>query len=1185
MNKIYIWDENKLKKKISLCIAEEQGVSFAKEKYLFPLEEILLSFYKTAVITEDFYSIASLEKLVEEYNDQKGVLEIDMNTLIREGWILITFGRWSSALGSAYSWKEIGEIEEAEFPNAAEIRFLLWLKKEEKNRGLNIEVLNPKNYLESWKKICEETPDIEWFLEHHYLVFENGKYYAWNGGYSWNPIVDRVLARLWLLWKEDRKEQWMGIVWAFKRIYQVLDYLEGAEQEEVIHLLLERYLYRYPQPSWEEENRFYQKIRMLEFPKYCREPEKYASTTLWTGNRVIDLFSYHQYGFEGYRWIESREYIHSLMPNIFLKNLHLCKDGKCQSYTEYLNAYDKVVAFYSVVHPGRDVIYHLLTTQGTLFMGFRYLIKDAMDVVIGKAEYVSYVIEIMEQIFEEGTKKSGFLSGEEIGNCLFYLMKCKKSKENSYSILLEEFLKLIGKAEYLELLAEEICDYFETLLLIKNDVDWVVGYHLILSSVEAWFYRDVTYQEKRYDKRFLDIVWKGYQMVFDGKSTYITYIKESYFSKALAYSLYKNYIKEQNMAKRRKLLLPNEVIQYTQGKNEIYYFYRLLLRVLYYIYEQTQDSVVKNTLFEVLERVLLCGDNKERPIFDYVHMQIFATETIVGKCIALLKYEEEATNYLIKNLLELEVPELLLFYESAQDEKLKNALIEKINENATEKSLIVFEDAHAIDLVLENEIESLYSAVAYRIEQKLSNKKEMEQKTAFYQKTIHQKWWLCYCKKQYKDILEGENAFFQAIVYMETEEYKDYEKAEFIWKKMISDKKRNDCSSIVFLNYLYLLNLELKEAIQEESDKKEKILQRTKWLINIIENEQIRKWSITEREKFGWLVVENKKMHGGDYLQDFYLYQEKYQLSMCIEDFTERKEEKNISFVGNLSERTQEEIVNALREFDVSAQKKKAQIHYKFYGYETSPQTSWETVLLVEIILQTCYALQNYGPQLIFEDKIVKIPEGKDDEKVRKEDIQINPVKKLSEDRVTMLFREMFNLAFSRFYGFSVHDQEKRGTTGVSFGGYGSPAEIDLSVYYKEICGEIIEAFVLENSSSKSIFKNHIGKIIGNNVTHRSLAFVLLYGNAKDSQKAWQKYEDYVAFQIKQDFYGTTIVDSQVLDILEAPYYLKEFQEKYTGLKLLRQKVFFKDDTFQEILHIYMDLAKNEEGEIRSKMK
>ncbi len=1185
MNKLYIWDENKLKKKISLCIAEEQGASFVKEKYLFPLEEILLSFYKTAVITEDFYSIASLERLVEEYKSQNGIMQIDMNTLIQEGWISIMFGRWSSALGSTYLWKEIGEIEEAEFPNVAEIQFLLWLKKEEKNGILNVEVLNPKACLESWKKICEETPDIEWFLEHHYLVFENGKYYAWNGGYSWNPIIDRVVARLWLLWKEDRKEQWMSVVWAFKRTYHILDYLEGAEQKEVVHFLLEKYLYRYPKPSWEEENKFYQKIRMLEFPEYCKEPEKYGNAELWTGNRVIDLFRYQQYGFEGYRWIESREYIHSLMPNIFLKNLHLCKDGKCQGYTEYLNAYDKVAAFYSVVHLGSDVIYQLLTTKGTLFMGFRYLINNAMDIVLKKGDYVSYVLEIMEQIFEEGVKKSEFLSGEEIGNCLFYLIKRKKSNENSYSFLLEEFLKLIGKAEYLELVAEGIGDYFETLLQIKNDVDWVIGYHLILSSVETWFYRDVTYQEKRYYKRFLDIVWKGYQMVFDGKSTYITYIKESYFSKELIYSLYKNYIQEQNMAKRRKLLIPNEVIQYTQEKNEIYYFYRLLLRVLYYIFEQTQDFTVKNILLEVLERVLLYGDNKERPVFDYSYMQIFTTETIIGKCIALLKYEEEGTNYLIKRLLELEVPELLLFYKATKDEKLKNALLEKINEKATEKSLVVYDDAHAIDLVLENEIESLYPAVAYRIEQKLSNWKEMKPKPPYYQKAIHQKWWLCYCKKQYADILKGNNSFFKAIVYMETEEYKDYEKADRIWEKMILDKKRKDYSSIVFLNYLYLLNLELKGAIQEKSDKKEKILQKTKWLIDIIENEQIRKWPITEKEKFGWLVVENKKIQGENYLQEFYLYQEKYQLSMCIEDFTEKKEEKNISFVGNLSERTQEEIVNALREFDVSERKKKAQIYYKVYGYETSPQTSWETVLLVEIILQTCYALQNYGPQLIFEDKKVEISEGKDDEKIRKEVIQINPVKKLSEDRVTMLFREMFNLAFSRFYGFSVHDQEKKGTTGASFGGYGSPAEIDLSVYYKEICGEIIEAFVLENSSSKSIFKNHIGKIIGNNITHHSLAFVLLYGNAKDSQKAWQKYEDYIGTQMQQDFYGTTIIDSQELDVLEAPYYLSEFQEKYTGLQLLRQKVVFKDGTSQEILHIYMDLAKNGEGEIRKKTK
>ena len=71
----------------------------------------------------------------------------------------------------------------------------------------------------------------------------------------------------------------------------------------------------------------------------------------------------------------------------------------------------------------------------------------------------------------------------------------------------------------------------------------------------------------------------------------------------------------------------------------------------------------------------MSGDNKERPIFDYVHMQIFATETIVGKCIALLKYEEEGTNYLVKNLLELEVPELL--FESVTqptDEEIEKAL-------------------------------------------------------------------------------------------------------------------------------------------------------------------------------------------------------------------------------------------------------------------------------------------------------------------------------------------------------------------------------------------------------------------------------------------------------------------------------------------------------------------------------
>ena len=202
---------------------------------------------------------------------------------------------------------------------------------------------------------------------------------------------------------------------------------------------------------------------------------------------MLDIVSYQQYGFEGYRWVEAKEHMHLLLPTVFFMHLHLCKDEKNQGYMEYLNAYDKVVAFHSIVYPGSAVVYRLLTTRGGLFMGFRYLINDAMDAVLEKEDYVSYVLEILNRIFDEGVQKCGFLSGEEIGNCLFYLMICKRAKENSYSFLLEEFLKLIGKAEYLELLAEEICDYFEALLQIENDVDWVAGYHLILALWKCGF--------------------------------------------------------------------------------------------------------------------------------------------------------------------------------------------------------------------------------------------------------------------------------------------------------------------------------------------------------------------------------------------------------------------------------------------------------------------------------------------------------------------------------------------------------------------------------------------------------------------------------------------------------------------------------------------------------------------------
>ncbi len=111
--------------------------------------------------------------------------------------------------------------------------------------------------------------------------------------------------------------------------------------------------------------------------------------------------------------------------------------------------------------------------------------------------------------------------------------------------------------------------------------------------------------------------------------------------------------------------------------------------------------------------------NEEKgAVFDYSYMQIFSTESVICKCVGLLRYDQWDSTYLLENLLKADIPELLIFYEAAQDQKLKEEILKKINEKATETSLEVYDDSRALDLVMNFQIESLYPAVDYMLKKK-----------------------------------------------------------------------------------------------------------------------------------------------------------------------------------------------------------------------------------------------------------------------------------------------------------------------------------------------------------------------------------------------------------------------------------------------------------------------------------
>ena len=94
MSRLNIWNEKNIKNKISICIKEEDFGSFRKGFFVFPLSDILFSFYETASIIEDFYSIEFFEKLLTQYKAEHKELTESTKELVEKGWISFSFGHW-----------------------------------------------------------------------------------------------------------------------------------------------------------------------------------------------------------------------------------------------------------------------------------------------------------------------------------------------------------------------------------------------------------------------------------------------------------------------------------------------------------------------------------------------------------------------------------------------------------------------------------------------------------------------------------------------------------------------------------------------------------------------------------------------------------------------------------------------------------------------------------------------------------------------------------------------------------------------------------------------------------------------------------------------------------------------------------------------------------------------------------
>lgn len=178
-------------------------------------------------------------------------------------------------------------------------------------------------------------------------------------------------------------------------------------------------------------------------------------------------------------------------------------------------------------------------------------------------------------------------------------------------------------------------------------------------------------------------------------------------------------------------------------------------------------------------------------------------------------------------------------------------------------------------------------------------------------------------------------------------------------------------------------------------------------------------------------------------------------------------------------------------------------------------------------------------------------------------------------------------MAYQEMFGVHVDDQSKIGTTGnlLTDKKLPSPAEVDMAISYGMHTHELFEAFILKSSTETTVFRDHMGKVMGNNCDFRSPVFMLVYTfeeRAKNKQK-WSKYREYLEKGFEQDYKDVengTGIKSRLADIEDSDCYIHSFNYGLNELDFIRQVVTI-DENDVEIIHILIDMSMSIQRDIR----
>lgn len=1108
----------------------------------FPLSEFFYMVMSEGLELQDhFSSLEYLPQLMKQYQNEHPDCTLAAEDLLCEGWLTPFMNRWDFNVVP----DEADLASDALEPDIRErVAVLRWLLERRKGAD-GIFVPRFGEILEQFRQNFPQMPDEDWFVRNGYLS-ENRQ--CFSHGHYCGELAE-ALAFLWTrkVNRNDAKylDWWLDLASALGMLHSACELLPLDHQK----ILLERILFRLEAGTYPDLQSENTRIALLLGWQQQQLAAYAANNTFITGDLVVDLHTFDQFYWERAHRLYWRQRVLISYLSTFCGYLSVLETPLFTRAVRIIRRLASIGCLEEVHIPAEALLRLWESPETSLIACERMMVSSMRKTALPDDWFCTVLRKLAEQEVlsrcqsPEGGEEYlsllrffahqplGGLRGERASKALAQLLTPLKRGRHMLEPLLASLTRAL--AQYLE---QE-----------NDDLAWGRDFRLACLVMQKVYYHGgvpaagstLSFQTLR------KALCTQYVRIFqtDGilRDFVPNFLDDACFFHPLWHGVYREEMG--SPLERCRFLLPN--LLPPEGKeSQLVHYHKCIihLTVLTVLMQNRQepDAFLEEAFVQVLVQIL----HPQNDLLNYDRIAIMEAQPVFEAAIAQIRSGETRCDPFMQELESYELPELILICHGAEDGQLRGRCCRIIETRVNEKNdaLRVFSYEKLVQTILDEKVESLYDMVERMLEHRLEHCRKQEsyaarQQQDWTEKQLNRVW---FQEKAYDKILEQGLPFYQALVWMESTERQDLDKAERTWERLL--EKSVYSGYAINLMYTYILRYKAARSKTDGIAAYREIMERAVLLRERVENDAYSAWSEADQQSYVQILYAFYRETGMGREKVIQLLRQELELGP---DLFEKLDEEE----GEAADQITIELknpVSALQKYHSAPLKLKSEWFFQLKSCPC-PEVP-QTALLLWCIMNTLDHLSAYGPQLLIEGK-------------------------LDEDRCSQLFRELFNHGYPEMYGLSANDQEKTGHTGhKKKDGSSGIGEVDMMIKHNGQRVGIVEALVLDGMD-RSYIRDHIRQLQGYNIQYVPM-FLFVYGNVKNPEKLWQSYSKYIKNIFVPEFRDENWGICEVQNFAYSNDYIPYLHDGFCFNKhMLRMSFKNNGKEFPPMYHIFLNVG------------